>query len=205
MNTRKVLVSAALLGASCFFAGNLVAQYGDKQSKDDMQMPEGMQAWMETNKPGKHHERLAKYAGKWNQTLTHWMEPGSEPMVHEGTYDCEMIFGGRYLVDHHSSKFMGMDFEGRGITGYDNIAEEYVSIWFDNMGTGFMITRGDYDPDSGKIVMKGEMSDPMSPTGKSKVKNVMYMKDNKTAVYEMYMMMNGEQMKTMEIISERAG
>jgi len=60
--------------------------------------------------------------------------------------DEPMAFVGRYIEDKTNSSFDGHPFEGRGITGYDNMTHKYTFTWIDNMGTGFMTGEGNWDP-----------------------------------------------------------
>lgn len=208
MKTQRAIVVAAMMSGACLFGASLVAQQHDHEhpgastpDRQEMDQDQMMEMWTQAGTPGKHHEKLARYEGKWKQTIKHWMEPGAEPMVDQGAYESKMILGGRYLEDRATAQMMGMDFEGRGVTGYDNVAGEYFSLWYDNMSTAPMVIRGDYQGD--KLVMTGEVSDPMSPTGKSRVKSVMWMEGDDTSKYEMYMTQGGEEVKVMEITSRR--
>lgn len=73
-----------------------------------------------------------------------------------------------------------MQFEGRGIFGYDNLLKEYVYAWTDSMGTGIMTGTGHYDaakkelvyitdnapdPLSGKLVKMKSVSRDIGPDG----------------------------------------
>ena len=57
---------------------------------------------------------------------------------------------------------MGQPFEGIAVTGYDNLREEYESIWIDNMGTGIMKSTGSYDAKKKTIHLSGNFSCPMT-------------------------------------------
>jgi len=125
------------------------------------QSPEEMEAWQRAMTPGAPHADLAQQAGAWKYVLRIWSEPGVEPLVLEGVSTKTMIMGGRYLQEELNGEFMGQPFTGFGITGYDNVAGEFVSIWLDNMGTGISLFKGRSD-DSGAHVYDGEQ---LTPTG----------------------------------------
>lgn len=57
-----------------------------------------------------------------------------------------------------------MEFEGRGITGFDNIDRKYHGVWVDNFGTGVMMMAGTCDDVKKVCTFIGELNDPM--TGK---------------------------------------
>jgi hypothetical protein len=100
--------------------------------------PEEQEAMMKAMTPGEHHQHLARFAGKFEASVKMWMAPGGPAQDSKGTSESTMILGGRYLQDLVKSDIAGMPFEGMGITGYDNISQQYCFAWVDNMGTGIM-------------------------------------------------------------------
>ncbi len=166
------------------------------------EMDPHMKAWTAYMTPGNEHMQLAKAVGDWKGSTKMWMDEGQEPMVMDSRVQCEMALGGRYLTARYTGQMMGMPFEGISTMGYDNAAKKYVSSWVDNMGTGLMYMEGRWRDDVKGIEIKGMAVDPM--TGKEmKVRQIMMMKDANTQVIEMYMDMNGKEMKSMEITLTR--
>lgn len=162
------------------------------QSNDEMK------AMMAAATPGESHQMLAKSAGTWTGTVTMWMQPGAPPTVSQAQATNEMIMGGRYLKSTNSGNVMGMPFEGVGITGYDNVKKQFVNSWIDNMGTGIMTLTGTWDAASKSIVYTGSEPDPA--TGKdTPVKEVWRFVDDDNQVMEMYSVMDGKEVKSMEI------
>lgn len=162
-----------------------------------------MQAWMKAMTPGEQHAHLADMAGDWDLTVKMWEEPGGEPTVSEAQATSELIMGGRYLRERVKGDMMGMPFVGEGLTGYDNVTGEYWSTWVDNMSTGLMTARGNFDDDAGGLVMKGQYPDPM--TGKMQSSKTV---SRKVSDDEWVMEMwgegpGGEMMKMMEITYQR--
>jgi hypothetical protein len=161
-----------------------------------------MKAWTAYMTPGNEHMQLAKAVGDWKGSTKMWMDEGQEPMVMDSRVQCEMALGGRYLTARYTGQMMGMPFEGISTMGYDNAAKKYVSSWVDNMGTGLIYMEGRWRDDVKGIEIKGMAVDPM--TGKEmKMRQIMMMKDANTQVIEMYMDMNGKEMKSMEITLTR--
>ncbi len=109
---------------------------------------EAMKKWMAFITPGTDHELLKYKVGKWKMQIEMWTAPGAPPTVSEGTSEGKLIMGGRYLLDETRSTLQGNAFEGMGITGYDNLKKRFVSVWIDNLGTGFTISSGTYDESS---------------------------------------------------------
>ena len=65
------------------------------------------------------------------------------------------MLGGRYVLGRFSSTYLGQPMEGLSIDGYDNAKQEYFSLWFDTMGTGFYETHGQASADGKTIYRRG--------------------------------------------------
>jgi hypothetical protein len=163
----------------------------------DYNSEEAQKAWQEAMTPGEMHALLAKAAGKWKAKITMWNDPASEPLISEGTVESEMILGGRYLQSKHTGTFMDMPMHGLAIEGYDNVKKKFINTWVDNFGTGIMISEGEYDAEKNEMVYHGNMTSPMG--GEIKTRQVMKMIDDDNSVFEMYMMMNGQEFKSMRV------
>lgn len=79
-----------------------------------------------------------------------------------GTAEVKWIMGGRYIEDTFTGTFMGEPFQGRGITGFDNIKKKYVSTWIDSASTGVMHNEGAFDAGTKTFTFMGECPDPMT-------------------------------------------
>src|SRR5262249_54980358 len=95
--------------------------------------------------PGENHKRLDKMVGNWTHTIKRWMKPGDQPTSTTGTDEIGWMLDGRFLKQKTKGEWMGKPFEGVGVTGYDNIRQEYTTIWMDNMSTGMMHGTAQYD------------------------------------------------------------
>jgi hypothetical protein len=127
------------------------------------------------------------------------MDPAAPPMESRGTAEMTMILGGRYLRQAYKGEMMGMPYEGVGYTGYDNVQKKYVSTWFDNMGTGIMLSTGSDSGRPGVVTFTGSWWDPM--TGKeTTVEQVLTHVDASHMTFEMFGNgPDGKKMKFMEI------
>ena len=161
-------------------------------------------AWQEYATPTEPHKRMASEAGTWNEDLTFWMGPDdTKPQKSTATVNTKMLFNGLYQESVHTGNMMGMPFEGRSTLAFDNAAQEYVSTWIDNMGTGIMIMRGKYDQASKTLKMEGECTDPLTKKVK-KMREVITSVDADTQKMEMYdTAPDGKEFKSMEIILKR--
>lgn len=190
-----------LLTASLFVIILCISLSAQEQPSAEEQEA-AQKAWMEFMTPGEQHKYLAQAEGEWNATTKLWYMPGGEPQEEESSASGEMILGGRYLKMSHSGQMMGMPFEGMSFEGYDNSAEKFVSVWIDNMGTGFAIAEGQLD-ENGKLTYEGTMSDPMTKEA-AWFKQVVNPIDENRIEFEMYMHApDGSEFKNMEIVYTR--
>jgi hypothetical protein len=167
MKTMRITTAAlALLAASC------AGMHGHDHEvawvdfgPDPMMNPEFLAASMASATPGAAHAELAKGVGHYRVEGVHWTSPDAAPVPMTATADVEMILGGRYMLEHFHSEFMGEPFEGMLLMGFDNLAGEYWSLWIDNSSTVGMLSTGTEVSD-GRIVMTGLARDPMTPKGR---------------------------------------
>lgn len=150
--------------------------------------PAAMEAMIKAGTPGDQHRFLARMEGDWTLTNTMWMDPSQPPMKSEGTAKKTMILDGRYLQEEVTGEAMGMTFTGRGITGYDNTAGEFVGTWIDSMATGIAFFRGQREGDT--MTSHGEYLDPVSKQT-MKIRAVVRIVDEDLHVFEYYMTMPG--------------
>ncbi len=201
MKARRYLIGLLASAAALAFASGALAQDQQKMSPEEQ---EAMQKWMAFATPGAPHKALAESAGKWTFTNTMWMAPGAPPMESTGTSEREMVLGGRYLTESTHGDYMGQPFNGMSITGYDNLNQQYQNVWWDNMGTGFMISRGTVDAAGKVFSFTSESPDPISGKNRTyRVVDTWTDKDHHTFV--MYDKgPDGKEFKMMEIAYTRA-
>lgn len=160
-------------------------------------------AWMDYATPGDAHKRMAKDNGVWDEDMTSWQHAGAEPMKMKMTAEIKSVFDGKYQEAVHKGDFMGMPFEGKSTLAYDNASKEYISTWIDNMSTGIMVMRGNYDEAAKTFKMEGEVIDPVTKKMK-KMREVITMVDDNTQKMEMYDTgYDGKEFKNMEIVMKR--
>ncbi|NNG16401.1 MAG: DUF1579 domain-containing protein [Gemmatimonadales bacterium] len=186
---------SALLTAIAAVGLLVIPAGAEAQEKEGMAAADA--AYMAAAAPGPQHAAMAAIAGSYRADVKTWMDPTADPIVSTGKTEFKMILGGRYLVQHYAGSMMGQEFEGMGITAYDNLDKQYVSTWVDNMGTGIMVTKGNYD-ESGKILTTvGEVIDPATGVPLT-VKSVSTTISEDVHRFEMYMVVGGQEVKTLE-------
>ncbi len=162
-----------------------------------------MAAMTDYMKPGRFHELLTKTTGEWKEVIEMWSSPDAEPMRYEAVCTVTMLYGGLYQETVHRGNFNGMEFNGRGLVGYDNALEKYVSTWMDNMGSGIMYSEGTYNSELQSITFMGEMVDPVLKQ-KVKVREIVVPKNDNEQVFEMYVTPpGGREYKSMQIVMSR--
>lgn len=148
----------------------------------------------------KEHELLKDFVGTWNATTSTWMAPGAAPMVSKGTSVNTLIFGGKFLKQDFSGTWMNKPFKGVGYTGFDTVANEFTSVWLDDMATSILSSKGSYEPSSNTITLTGDESCPFMPSGKMQLRSVTRKIDKNHFVFEMYHPgPDGKDMKGFEI------
>lgn len=159
----------------------------------------------ERTSPNENHKALEVFAGNWTYTAKFWMDANAQPEETTGSAAQEMVYGGRFLRQTVSGTWMGAPFEGTGYLGYDNIKQEYVSVWIDSMGTGIMTESGTYDAAAKTFKMNGKNSCPMTGEKDRACRSEIAQTDDDHYTYSAYIHgPDGEEFKGMEIVYTRA-
>ncbi len=176
-----------------------------EEKKIDPKNAEVMAKMKEFSTPAEGHKVLAAMAGKWTFESRWWESATSKPHESKGSANFKMILGGRYLQQDHKGKAMGMSYEGMGLTGYDTLKKEYNTLWIDNMGTGFVLGKGNFDESSKTLTDKGAFTCPMEKDHSAEYRGEWKMVDKKNMTYLMYGkgMEGKEEFKMMEIVYKR--
>jgi hypothetical protein len=212
---KPTIATMLLLGTVTLLSGQDTPKEGQMQmpSAEEMQkMMEGMKEWRESMNPNAHHEALQQFVGNWNTTFkVYMMGPGSEPMESTGEATVAWALGKRFLKQTYSGKMTmpGMagietlDYEGEGLTGYDNIRNMYVATWASSMGTHIQTMKGSADP-SGKVFRYyGEMDEPMLNVYGRTVKFVTRVINADKFVFEIFDLHANDDYKVIEIVYTR--
>ena len=169
---------------------------------------EMMKQMMELSKLNENHKLLASLDGTWDCNVKMWMDgdTSKKPEVSKSTAVRKSIMDGRYVVMDVTGKMempgpdgkkKEMTFKGQGTEGYDNVKKKFVGTWIDSMGTGVMMSEGDYDPATKTFTYTGEIE--VMPGMKQKIREVVKLTDKDHMDFEWYEDRGGQEMKTMEI------
>ena len=187
----------------CFAVAVLFPSSAPAQEGDSAPEAEALAAYLVAANPGEEHERLASLEGEWTVSGRFWSEPGAEPITATHESRMRMALGKRYLIEDLVGDFWGEEFRGIGITAFDNIEEQYIATWVDNMSTGILVLRGRYDPALDAVVMTGEYTDPVTRRAKS-LRSVEQIREDGTRTYEHWELMDdGTEFKVMELVYRR--
>ncbi len=188
-----MVLNPLVMKRTCLFIAIVCSTFLSVKAQDEA----AQKAWMDYMTPGPMHKMMAMGNGTWNTDLTFWMSPDGPSSKSTGSCTNRMILGDRYQETVHTGDMGGMQFEGHGITAYDNARKVFQSIWYDNMGTGIMVLEGKLDEATRTLTLTGTSTDP---TGKPMgVREVFKWVDDNTQWMEMYMMQDGKEFKSMEM------
>ncbi|MFN0011675.1 MAG: DUF1579 domain-containing protein [Phycisphaerales bacterium] len=209
---------ALMVGTSLMCSAPLLAQ--DKKAEKGKEMPkaaapaadgkkgepsmdEMMKQYEAVGKPGPQHAWLAKSAGVWKTSMKMWEPDGKEVDAGPGEVKCKMTMDGRFLAMSFKSNFMGQEFQGGGMMGYNNIDKRFESVWHDTMGTGLMMMTGQTSPDGKTLTMSGQCTEPDGT--KCEMKQVSKWASDTSYTETFYKTIGGKEMKQMEIVYTKTG
>jgi hypothetical protein len=114
------------------------------------------------------------------------------------------ILNGRFLEEKVSgTNFDGSPgFEAVGLLGYDNAQQRYPSAWASTMGTGTCNGVGESDSSGKRFVFTTEAHCPVQKRvvrGREEIR----IETSDCVVAESYILVNGEEMKMMEMVAVR--
>ncbi len=172
----------------------------------EMEMDPAMMEKMKAlTSPSKGHEIFDSFVGRWTYAGSIWMSSDAPAASITGTAEHSMMFGGRFLKQEVEGPWMNGTFEGLGFTGYDNVKEEYVSTWLDNMTTGIMTVTGHYHPDTRMLTQSGTHSCPTTGEKARVVRSEWAVVDQDHHTYTSYAVgMDGGEYTSAEITYTRA-
>ncbi len=201
MKCKTLACGVMVVGLFFIAVGSAIAGPPDSGKPDKAAM---MAMWTEMAAPVEQHKQFEKMVGVWDAEAKFWMNPAAPPQTSTGVSNFKTILGGRYLVHEYDGTAFDAPFKGMGITAYDKFRQEYIDVWFDDMSTGMMISRGTADKSGKVITYHGTMDDPMSGTKDMPVRTVITAVDDDTQKMQMYYVNpDGEDFMNMEIVYTR--
>jgi hypothetical protein len=165
----KKLIVLLIVAAFSVSAVWVIAQEGEKEATEEEKM---MELMMKYGRPGENHKKLESAIGEWDLVSTWWSQPGAEPEESKATAKAEWILNGNFVQETVTGMMGDQPFTGFSIIGYDNFREEYVSIWIDEMSTGFYLSRGTCSEDGKVFTSYGNWDDYFTGEKDMKMKMV---------------------------------
>lgn len=165
--------------------------------KAEASMEETMKAYEAVGKPGPQHAWIARSAGHWKTSMKMWNPDGSAMDGGAGDMKCKMTMGGRFLAMDFKSNFMGQEFQGAGMMGYNNIDKRFECTWYDTMTTGIMMMTGQASPDGKVLTMTGPCTEPDGTKCEMKQVSTWASDTSYTEVFSK--IIGGKEVKQMEI------
>jgi hypothetical protein len=169
-------IAVVVIGGSLAFAQNTPEKPAkptrpttpaQAEGQHDHKLPPGIteeefHAWMEAATPGPMHARLRESVGVWEGTTTSWMKPGMEPTKGTCTSTITPMMNGQYTKCEVEGMSEFGPFQGFGIYGYDNVAQEFQSTWIDSHGTGIVHGTGELSSDGDTITWVSTYNCPLT-------------------------------------------
>lgn len=154
-------------------------------------------------RPDTEHAKLAPLAGSWDYTARWYMEPGKPPTETKGVIERQWILGGRFLEER--TRGTGWDgkpgFEAVGLLGYNRNAGQFVSTFACNMSTGF--ARGEGTATGpGLFTLQTTCACPLAKEP-LRGRDVIRIESDDRVVTESYKIVDGNEVKVMEIVATR--
>ena len=204
-NRTNRMLSVCCVAVGCGVAALAVQPEGKKDEPGKVDEQAMMEAWTKAMTPGKNHELLKRMNGEWTTTMKAFMGgPDQPPMTSSGKATISSIMGGRYSKQEYSGNMMGTEFQGLGITGFDNIRKLFVGSWVDSAGTGILTMTGGISPDEKTLTMFGQMDEPMTGEIGKTVKWVTEFKTADSFTFTAYEVLYGKEFVAFQIEYARA-
>jgi hypothetical protein len=152
---------------------------------------------------GPEHKVLESLVGTWDAKVKLYLDP-KKPMESAGVMTRSMILGGNFLQESFKGEFIGKNFAGLGIIGFDANKKKFVTNWCDSMSTSMTTTHGTYDPIKKTLTSLGEEFDGNTKK-QIKVRDVLRIINADEHILEMYRQPDGvpEEFKVMEVAYKR--
>jgi hypothetical protein len=205
MKSKTSILGLLLVAAVAFLSGRAISQDNQETQNALDAMKKMIEAHKQNNAPGEHHKKLEPLIGKWKTTTRIFMGgPNTPPLESTGEAENKWVLDGRFILSTFKGKFMGVDHEGLGLTGYDKNRNVYVGTWTDNIESHVLTMKGTVDHRTGKIfTMYGEMDEPMLKVYGRMVRYVTRIIDKDKYVFEVYDLYAGEDYRVLEVTYTR--
>lgn len=153
---KLLLIASALAGSFALLPHASTAPSPTPQ--DPQQIAEMMKKAEKYTTPGKHHEVLKRFLGKWT-TETRFIMGGQKTPPEKGQCEWTWLVKGRWLQSTMTGTMMGRQMSTHGWFGYDNQKQSYVTTRVSSMDTAMNRSEGDMTPDGKAIITYGTLDE----------------------------------------------
>lgn len=141
--------------------------------------------------PSPHHKQLERFLGDWEME-TRFTMGGQSGAAEKGELQCTWLIDGRWIKLETSGRFLGRDYRGFMILGYDNFKMSYVTTSVSNMDTAMTHSEGDMDPGGDALLTYGTLDEYMTGEHDKMVKYVWRFPSSDKIVLEVHDLPIGE-------------
>jgi hypothetical protein len=177
---------STLVLAGAVVASLALAEDKPASQKLDPQMEEMMKKAEAACTPGAAHQALEPLVGDWTAEVKCWMASGAPPTITQGTAQCTWALKGRFVQQEFSGEFLGKPFRGIGFTGYDNVRQQYRSVWIDDMSTTMVTSEGEADPAGKVLTLAGDYACAMTGEKNKTCKQILRIVSRDQHIFEMH-------------------
>jgi hypothetical protein len=162
------LLVACGAAAIMFVGGSITAQDAKKAEQDMAAM---MAKAKKFTDPGKQHEVLKRFLGKWNTESRFFMGTQATP-PEKGTSECSWLIDGRWIKFDAKGTMMGKPMQSFTIMGYDNFKMSFVMTTVQSVDTSMNRSEGDMDPSGKALITYGTIDEYLTGEHDKMVKYV---------------------------------
>jgi hypothetical protein len=161
-----------------------------------------LKALAEAGKPGPEHRKLEPFIGDWNLTMKLWTDPSQPPAEINAAAERKWIMGGRFVQESVRGECNGKSFEGLGLLGYHNGEKKFTTTRACGLCGTVSTALSTLNSSEKKFTCSTEECCPVTGQ-KVKGRDEVIIESNDRIVTNIFKVLDGREMKVMEIVSIR--
>lgn len=130
----------------------------EEQAKMQARSLEIAKAYHDAGALGDQHADMSRYLGEWDVKLRFQYTP-DHPVETTGSATFRWLLEGRWLLEEFECEFNGAPFKGYNLIGFDNLKQQYMTCWVDNMSTSLFVASGAMDPSNSLLTTYSQVDD----------------------------------------------
>jgi hypothetical protein len=150
MKTRTLLVASVAAVLAVLLTPRVISQ--EVRTIETEVRPEAQ--------PGPEHWLLQRLVGEWTAEARLFRGPEQDYGNDRGSATIEPLAGERFFLVRTTLGVETFATEHVLVLGFDRRSSRYTAVLFDSFETSYQEASGSWDPDTERIVMKGEDTDP---------------------------------------------